>query len=104
VQAEITGQLSSSSQTATATTKTSLQNKADAAFVSVINLPVSKPISIQNYVSELPASSAIGQEAQEIYNIGQRLANPGSTPTVTPTLDEQIAAVERAQEEIQRRT
>jgi hypothetical protein len=102
VQAEITGQLSSSSQTTTATTKTSLQNKADAAFVSVSNLPVSKPIDIQNYVSELPASSAIGQEAQEIYNIGQRLANPSSTPTVTPTLQEQIAAVEQAQEQIRR--
>jgi hypothetical protein len=105
VQAEITGQLSSLSQTTTATTattKTSLQNKADAAFVSVSNLPVSKPIDIENYVSELPASSAIGQEAQEIYNIGQRLANPSSTPTVTPTLQEQIATVERAQEQIRR--
>jgi hypothetical protein len=103
-QAEIAGQLSSSSQTITATAKTSLQLKADSAFVSVLSLPVSKPISIQNYVSELPASLAIGQEAQEIYNIGQRLANPSSTPTVTPTLQEQIVAVEQAQEEIRRRT
>jgi hypothetical protein len=72
--------------------------------VSVSSLPVTKPINVQNYVSELPASSAIGQEAQEIYNIGQQLSNPSPIPTVTPTLDEQIAAVERAQEEIQRRT
>jgi hypothetical protein len=96
----ITEQLSSSSQTTTATTKTSLQNKADAAFVSVVNLPVSKPISIQNYVNELPAISAIGQEAQEIYNIGQRLANPTSTPTIDPTLTEQISTVGQAQNRI----
>jgi hypothetical protein len=107
VQAEITGQLGSSTQPTVANAtvpKTSLQTKADSAFVSVSSLPVSKPIDVQNYVSELPSNSAIGQEAQEIYNIGQRLANPSPIPTVTPTLQEQIAAVERAQEEIQRRT
>ena len=101
LQAEITGQLGGSSQ-ATSATKTTLQSKADAAFVSVLSLPVSKPIDIQNYVSEFPASSAIGQEAQEIYNIGQRLSNPVATPTVTPTLQQQIANVENAQEQIRR--
>jgi len=83
-------------------TKTSLQAKADTAFVSASTLPVTKPMDIQNYVSELPANSAIGQEAQEIYNIGQRLSNPVATPTVTPTLQEQIANVEQAQEQIRR--
>jgi hypothetical protein len=96
-----TGQLTSSTSSVTVP-KTSLQAKADVAFISVSSLPVSKPIDIQNYVSELPASSAIGQEAQEIYNIGQRLANPNPTPTVTPTLQEQIATVEQAQEQIRR--
>jgi len=82
--------------------KTTLQDKADAAFVSVSRLPVTKPISIQNYVSEFPSGSAIGQEAQEIYNLGQRLSTPLATPTQVSTLQQQIANVANAETQIRR--
>lgn len=101
LQAEITGQLGGSSQT-TSTAKTTLQDKADAAFVSVSRLPVTNPISIQNYVGEFPSGSAIGQEAQEIYNLGQRLSTPLATPTQISTLQQQIANVANAEAQIRR--
>ena len=85
----------------TTTTQTELQTKAANKVVEAAKSTLTKPISAENFVKEIPASFNIGQEAQEIYNIGQRLANPSSTPTVNPTLQEQIAAVERAQERIQ---
>jgi hypothetical protein len=83
--------------TTNAPTQTALQTKAANKVVETSKASLSKAITAENYVSELPASTNIGQEAQEIYNIGQRLANPSSTPTVNPTLQEQIAAVEEAQ-------
>jgi hypothetical protein len=81
----------------TVATQTNLQTKSANKAVEASKAPLTNPINAENYVSEPPASTDIGQEAQEIYNIGQRLANPSSTPTVNPTLQEQIAAVERAQ-------
>lgn len=78
-------------------TQTELQTKVANKVVQASKATLTKPIDAENYVSEPPASDNIGQDAQEIYNIGQRLANPSSTPTVNPTLQEQIAAVEEAQ-------
>jgi hypothetical protein len=83
--------------TTVATTQTALQTKAANKAVSVSKAPLTNPITAENYVSEPPAGTDIGAEAQEIYNIGQRLATPGATPTVNPTLQQQIAAVEEAQ-------
>jgi hypothetical protein len=81
----------------TLSTQTSLQTKAANKVVEAAKSSLTKAINAENYISEFPASADIGQEAQEIYNIGQRLANPSTTPTVNPTLQEQIATVEEAQ-------
>jgi hypothetical protein len=77
--------------------QTDLQTKAANKVLEASRAPLTKAISIDDYVSQIPASADIGRDAQEIYNIGQRLANPDSTPTVNPTLQEQIATVEQAQ-------
>jgi hypothetical protein len=77
--------------------QTALQTKVANKVVEAAKAPLTKIIDAENYVSEPPAGVDIGQEAQEIYNIGQRLANPSTIPTVNPTLAEQIAAVEEAQ-------
>jgi hypothetical protein len=84
------------------TTQTNLQTKAANKALAATKAPLTKAITAENYVSEPPAGTDIGQEAQEIYNIGQRLANPSSEPTVNPTLQEQIAAVEAAQGRLNR--
>jgi hypothetical protein len=86
-----------SSTSLASATQTNLQTKAANKVVEVARASLTKAITAENYVSEPPAGTDIGQEAQEIYNIGQRLANPSSTPTVNPTLAEQISAVEQAQ-------
>jgi hypothetical protein len=89
---------SSVSSTVSAVTgQTDLQTKAANKVLEAAKAPLTKAISAENYISEIPAVADIGREAQEIYNIGQRLANPGTAPTVNPTLAEQIANVERAQ-------
>jgi hypothetical protein len=85
------------SVTSVTTGQTDLQTKAANKVLEASKAPLTKAISIDDYVSQIPASDDIGRDAQEIYNIGQRLANPSTTPTVNPTLQEQIAAVERAQ-------
>jgi hypothetical protein len=85
------------STSSTPATQTNLQTKAANKAVTATKAPLTKAITAENYVSEPPAGTDIGQEAQEIYNIGQRLANPSPEPTVNPTLAEQIAAVEQAQ-------
>jgi hypothetical protein len=90
---------STASATTTSVTQTNLQTKAANKVLEASRAPLTKAITAENYVSEFSAAFNIGQEAQEIYNIGQRLANPSTVPTVNPTLAEQIAAVERAQGE-----
>lgn len=80
-------------------TQTLLQTNVANKVVEAAKAPLTKAITAENYVSEPPAITNIGQEAQEIYNIGQRLVNPDSSPTVNSTLAEQIAAVDRAQGE-----
>jgi hypothetical protein len=77
--------------------QTDLQTKAANKVLEASRAPLTKAISAENYISEIPAVSDIGREAQEIYNIGQRLANPDTAPTTNPTLAEQISAVEQAQ-------
>jgi hypothetical protein len=89
---------SSVSSTVSAVTgQTELQTKAANKVLDSSRAPLTKAISAENYISEIPAVADIGREAQEIYNIGQRLANAGTLPTVNATLAEQIANVERAQ-------
>jgi hypothetical protein len=87
------------STVASSVSQTNLQTKAANKAVEASKAALTKAIDAENYVSEPPAIADIGREAQEIYNIGQRLANPGSSPTVNSTLAEQISAVERAQGE-----
>jgi hypothetical protein len=89
---------SSTTPTSAAITgQTELQTKTANKVLESSRAPLTKAISAENYISEIPAVSDIGREAQEIYNIGQRLAKSNTTPTVNPALAEQIVAVERAQ-------
>jgi hypothetical protein len=92
-----TSTTTASSTSSSLATQTNLQTKSANKAVEASKAPLTKAINAENYVSEPPAGTDIGQEAQEIYNIGQRLANPSSTLTVNPALQQQIAAVERAQ-------
>jgi hypothetical protein len=86
-----------STTTSTNIGQTALQTKVANKVVEAAKAPLTKAINAENYVSEPTAGVDIGQEAQEIYNIGQRLANPSPEPTVNPTLQQQIATVEEAQ-------
>jgi hypothetical protein len=92
----------SSSTTTSSTTaiagQTELQTKAANKVLNSARAPLTKAISAENYIREIPAVSDIGRAAQEIYNVVQRLIKSTSaTPTVNLTSAEQIAAVERAQ-------
>jgi hypothetical protein len=86
-----------SSVTSIITGQTDLQTKAANKVLEAAKAPLTKAIGIDDYINQIPAVADIGREAREIYNIGQRLANTGTAPTVTPTLADQIANVEQAQ-------
>jgi hypothetical protein len=85
------------SSTAAITGQTELQTKAANKVVNSARAPLTKAISAENYIREIPAVSDIGRTAQEIFNAGQRLRQSALTTPSNTTLQEQIVAVDRAQ-------
>ena len=70
--------------------QTDLQTKVANKVLEASKAPLTKAIGVENFVSEIPASLNIGEEAKQIYDISQRLSSTSTgsdSTTSTGTID-----------------